>query len=317
MTRRVLPALVMMGMVWLGISGCCMTPCGEARTVRLLTVGNSFSRNATRFLADIAKADGNVLVHHACFIGGGSMAQHWKKVGIHAGDPNDKLGLYTDTRKSLQEELGAQKWDFVTIQQYSYISDDASTYRPYAALLYGFIKSNAPQAEVLMHQTWAYRCDDPRFSPSCTNAGKSTSQQAMYENLQQAYETVAKELGIRQIPVGNAFYAVDSDPNWGYRPDPAFNPKTAERPALPNQTHSLHVGWSWHQKTDGTWSLTMDGHHAGVAGEYLAACVFYEMLFGRNVVGNRFVPRGMSRDEIAYLQAVAHKTVMKDRVAGH
>ena len=51
-----------------------------AKTVRLLTVGNSFSQNATRYLGDLAQADGNTLVHHACSIGGGTMAQHLEKV---------------------------------------------------------------------------------------------------------------------------------------------------------------------------------------------------------------------------------------------
>ena len=47
---------------------------------------------------------------------------------------------------------------------------------------------------------------------------------------------VAKELGIRRIPVGDAFFAADTDPKWGYKPDPKFDPKSAKPPMLPDQT---------------------------------------------------------------------------------
>ena len=69
-------------------------------------------------------------------------------------------------RKSLRELLQSGTWDFVTIQQYSFISNDVSTYRPYARNLHDYIRKNAPGAEVVMHQTWEYRVDDPRFT--CT-----------------------------------------------------------------------------------------------------------------------------------------------------
>src|SRR5262249_45349543 len=46
------------------------------KTIRLLTVGNSFSQNATKYLDKIVEADGNVLVHHRCVIGGSGPDQH-------------------------------------------------------------------------------------------------------------------------------------------------------------------------------------------------------------------------------------------------
>src|SRR4051794_16085101 len=67
---------------------------GPRTTVRLLNVGNSFSQNATRYLGDLAKAGGRVLVHHQASIGGGTLEQHWEKVVRYADDPEDKGGLY-------------------------------------------------------------------------------------------------------------------------------------------------------------------------------------------------------------------------------
>ena len=102
----------------------------------------------------------------------------------------------------------------------------------------------------------------------------------MYKELSIAYETIADELGIRKIPVGDAFFA-DTDPRYGFRPDPLFDVNEAKYPILPNQNKSLHVGWRWQrpQNQPEKWLLHIDGHHANAAGEYLGSCVWYEVLF--------------------------------------
>jgi hypothetical protein len=58
----------------------------------------------------------------------------------------------------------------------------------------------------------------------------------------------------------------------------------------------------------------MDGHHANMAGEYLGACCFYEVLFGQSVVGNTFVPKGLSEEDAKYLQQAAHEAVQQSTV---
>jgi hypothetical protein len=136
----------------------------------------------------------------------------------------------------------------------------------------------------------------------------------MYDGLTRAYETIAKELGARLIPVGDAFYLADSDSRRGYRPDRKFDFKKATPPALPDQTHSLHTGWRWTTSKDGKKTLGMDGHHAGIAGQYLAACVFYEVLFAESVVGSSFVPQEISRAYARFLQQTAHQAVAKRKV---
>ena len=57
----------------------------------------------------------------------------------------------------------------------------------------------------------------------------------------------------------------------------------------------------------------MDGHHANLAGEYLGACVWYEVLFGESVVENRYVPEGLAPDYAAFLQETAHRAVTDSR----
>src|SRR5262249_28740259 len=170
--------------------------------------------------------------------------------------------------------------------------------------------------EVLVHQTWAYRCDEPRFAEDRSPPGEPVDQEAMYRGLTAAYRTIAGELGTRLIPVGDAFHRADTDPTWRYRPDTKFDFKDAQRPALPDQTHSLHVGWQWTRPASGTPSLRMDGHHANGAGQYLGACVFYEVLFGESVVGHAFVPRGMDAAYARFLQETAHRAVAAAAIIG-
>lgn len=283
-----------------------------SKTVRLLTVGNSFSNNAVQYLDEIVEADGrNKLVLGRAVIGGSSFDKHLDKARLHERDPKDKNGLYS-TGKSLREYLTAEPWDVITIQQASIKSHDPATYRPYAAQLRDYIKKYAPQAEVVLHQTWAYRVDDPRFSVKEPDEGEPRTQREMYEMLTRAYDEIAGELGVRVIPVGDAMYAADTDESWGYRVDTKWDRTQAKPPKLPDQTHSLHVGWRWSTK-NGKTTLGMDGHHANAAGEYLGGCVFYEFLFGESVVGNRFAPPGVDQKYVRFLQETAHAAVAKRR----
>jgi hypothetical protein len=303
LTRRSLPALLLTFALAPLVTSSQDKPKGK--TVRLLTVGNSFSQNTTKYLDKIAEADGNTLIHHRCVIGGSGPDQHLAKAAAHEKDPKDKAGLY-GTGKSLKEELAAEKWDVITIQQASIRSHDVANYRPAINELHDLIKKHAPNSEVVIHQTWAYRVDDPRFAGT-GKAGEPKTQKEMYDGLSSAYRTVAKELGIRRIPVGDAFFAADTDPKWGYKPDAKFDPKTAKPPMLPDQTHSLHVGYRWDKADDKT--VKMDGHHANAAGEYLGGLVFYEFLFGTSPVDNTFRPAGVDAEYARFLQETAHKAV--------
>lgn len=282
---------------------------GEGKTVKLLTVGNSFSQNATHYLGDIAKAAGDTLVLGTANVGGSPMELHWNKAQLHEKDPADKAGQYTMGR-GLREWLQADKWDVVTIQQASIKSHDLATYRPYAAQLRDYIRKYAPQAEVVLHQTWEYRVDDPRFSPTNTKPGEPKTQDEMYAQLANAYATIARELGVRRLPVGDAFHAANRDPQWGFRvskvPFPGRNVRIG---VLPDQTHSLNVGWVWKKGAKDKMMLSMDGHHANTAGEYLGACVWYEALYGRSVEGNPYVPKGLDAAYAKFLQSLAHRTV--------
>ncbi|WP_235034387.1 BPSS1187 family protein [Roseiconus lacunae] len=274
--------------------------------VRVLTIGNSFTRNATEYLDDLVATAGYKLTHKMLNIGGSPLELHASKAIAFEADRTDATARYKSfSGKSLQEALQSERWDFVTIQQLSVRSHDLTTYRPHADQLAAIIHRYAPQAQLLIHQTWAYRKDDPRFRAAAPKPGEPASQKEMYEGLSDAYRTITKALSAKRIPVGDAFYAADNNATYGFQPAD-FDAKTATHPQLPDQTHSLHVGYRW-QARDGKRALRMDGHHANLAGEYLGACVWFECLYGESVVGNSFVPQSLDADYAAFLQKTAHQ----------
>jgi len=278
---------------------------GEPKTVRILTIGNSFSANATKYLNDLAKACGHTLIHNSLVIGGASFQVHADKTKAEG-----KARLYANG-KDLIANLIADRWDYVTIQQTSIKSHDFDTYQPHAGYLRDLIVKHAPQAKLLIHQTWAYRVDDPRFAVKAPKPGEPKTQEEMYRGLTAAYARLAAEFGAKIIPVGDAFFRADSDTKWGFKPDPKpFDAKAAKQPELPTQTHSLHIGWRWAKSKDGKKTvLSMDGHHANLAGEYLGACVWYEVLFGDSPVGLAFIPKGLDAAHARFLQETAHQAV--------
>jgi hypothetical protein len=283
----------------------------SARTVKVLAVGNSFTLNATQYLSDIVKESGHELVMSKATIGGSRLEEHYARAMIHEADPEDAAGkpyvLKVDgvsVAASLKQMLLSQTWDFVTIQQASPDSYRIETYRPYARNLHDYIKSHAPQVHVVFHQTWAYREDDDEIFIN------GFDQEKMFQGLTVAYHTVAQEIGIpRIIPVGNAFRLAAESPAWRYVKDPNYDFINPCHPELPDQTHSLHAGYSWRIALDGGDRLSLDSHHANTAGQYLGGCVWFEFFFGEDVRTLPYTPKTLDVDDAEFLRNIAHQTV--------
>ncbi|MCC9602733.1 DUF4886 domain-containing protein [Stieleria sp. JC731] len=274
----------------------------ETKHVRVLAIGNSFTRNATNYLDDLAEAAGYRLSLKKLDIGGSPLELHASKAAAFEVDRQDNSAKYS-VGESLQEALMSEEWDFVTIQQLSIKSHDVTTYRPYASQLADIIHRYAPQAQLLVHQTWAYRIDDPRFRKASPKPGEPKTQAEMYRGISKSYSTIVEELAAKRIPVGDAFWAADNDADFGFKARP-FDTSSANQ--LPDQTHSLHVGYRW-RSVKGERVIQMDGHHANLAGEYLGACVWFDCLFDANVIGNDFIPTGLDKSYASFLQTTAHQ----------
>jgi len=290
----------------------CATIHAEGQTLKVLAVGNSFSANALHYFSDIVKASGNSVVASNAMIGGCDFERHMRHADAFEANPNDPNGHPYPGKKSLKDLLTACRWDYVTIQQASPKSFRPETYHPHADRLIAYIKKYAPQAEIVIHETWAYRDDHRWFVDREKNKGQPADHDTMYRLVRTAYDGFAKETGFRMVPSGDALELARFDPAWGkFEPDAAFDPKTAVYPALPkNEKHSLQQGYSWRKDAKtGKMTLGKDAFHANTKGEYLIGCVWFEFFFKQSAIGNSFVPNGMTSEEASVLQRVAHKTV--------
>jgi hypothetical protein len=72
------------------------------------------------------------------------------------------------------------------------------------------------------------------------------------------------------------------------------------------------VAWERLLRTPGHPALhDKDGSHPTLAGSYLAACVFFAVLFGENPVGLPADLKGVTAAEVALLQKAAQETVQE------
>lgn len=285
---------------------------GGSQELKVLAVGNSFSANALHYFPEIVKAAGCKVIATNAMIGGCDFERHMRHADAFEANPDDPQGRPYPGKKSLRDLLTLQKWDFVTIQQASPKSFRQETYHPHADRLIAYIKKYAPQAQIVIHETWAYRDDHRWFLERDKNAEQPASHDEMYRGVRAAYDKLAQETGFRMIPCGDAMELARLDPAWGkFEADVAFDPKTAVYPALPTgEKHALQQGYSWkkNEKT-GAYALGKDAFHANAQGEYLQGCVWLEFFFGTSAVGNGCLPKGVTAEQAAVLQRVAHRAV--------
>ena len=171
--------------------------------MNILSIGNSFSQDAHRYLHRIAKADGVNLKTYNLYIGGCSLYRHYKNM---LGDIEDYMlemnGESTGFKVTVKEALLNREWDVVTIQQVSSQSTDYEKYQPYLNELIAYVKKLVPKAKIVIQQTWAYE----EGSVKLTEHMGYSSHKEMFRDLQDAYEKAAKEINADMvIPSGELF----------------------------------------------------------------------------------------------------------------
>ncbi len=169
--------------------------------MKVLAIGNSFSQDATRYLHDIAKADGEDLKVVNLYIGGCSLSRHYKNMNNDAAEYEFEFnGQNTGIKVSIKQAVQSDEWDIITFQQVSGKSVDYETYQPYLARLAEYVRYHAPKARFMIHQTWAYEQDSSRLKD--INYNDSVK---MFNDLKDAYSKAAADLGgVKIIPSGEA-----------------------------------------------------------------------------------------------------------------
>ncbi|MBE6596786.1 MAG: DUF4886 domain-containing protein [Ruminococcaceae bacterium] len=171
--------------------------------MNVLSIGNSFSQDAQRYIHGIARADGEKVNVFNLYIGGCSLARHYRNMlsgeKIYSLEMN---GVSTGFFVSLSEALLSREWDVVTLQQASPESTDYKNYQPYLDRLTEYVRRCSPKAKIVIHETWAYEDGSQRL---CERMGYSRRGE-MFEDLSEAYALAAKAVDADLlIPSGELF----------------------------------------------------------------------------------------------------------------
>lgn len=250
---------------------------GQADTLKVLAIGNSFSEDAIeQHLSPLVRAEGVKAIICNMYIGGCSIERHVKNLRGDIPDYRyrkfDADGKMTEAwGYTLEKVLAEEEWDYISLQQ---VSQDSGMPESYALLpeLVEFVKARVPEDAVIMfHQTWAY-------APGSNHGGfvnYDRDQMKMYEAIVRTVSQEAPKVGIDLIiPSGTA---VQNARTSALGPD-----------------------------------LTRDGFHLSFThGRYIAACTWLEAVFGVNPEGNTYCPEGMTVEECRLAQKAAHKAVRK------
>jgi len=171
--------------------------------MKFLMIANSFGVNLQTYARDIAKANDCDLDIYVLYIGGCSLDTHLRN--IEADAKSYELfnnGVSTGKMISIKDALLMDKWDVISLQQASHMSGQIDSYYPYFEKVYNFVKENAPNSEIVFHQTWAYSSINsykyetvPCFCQSFTF--KNAKQ--MKKGIDYCYKKVCFEYGIKKI----------------------------------------------------------------------------------------------------------------------
>ena len=174
--------------------------------MQILSIGNSFSQDAQRYLSRIAKANGKIIQTFNLYIGGCSLSTHYRN--MLSGNPRYTLemnGVGTGFSVSLKEALLNRDWDVITIQQVSDQSPRYQTFKPYLNELVEYVRKMVPKAKIVLHQTWAYEDGCPRLVDQL----QYSSYKEMLGDVISSYKAAAEEIKADFIiPSGEVFGAM-------------------------------------------------------------------------------------------------------------
>jgi len=229
--------------------------------IKILSVGNSFSQDAQRYLHDVCAAGGVEIRAVNLYIDGCSLERHGDNLK-NGTDPYDyELNGVMQRQVQLTEAAQEGEWDIVTFQQASHFSGLWDTYQPWLGELSDYFHRVQPKARQYIHQTWAYEYDSDHGGFVSYN----NDREEMHRRLADAYDRAAAAIGASVIPVGEVIHTL--------RSEAAFDP------------------------VRGGHRLSRDGFHLSLGyGRYAAAAVWTAVLFGADKLAD-FTPSDRSAGE--------------------
>ena len=253
--------------------------------IRILCIGNSFSWDAVEHdLVPLCNKAGVEVEVHNLYYGGCSLQQHAEfllkdtaayshRVCSNSAWTNGEWRIVKDTI-SLRQALGDGEYNYISLQQASHDSGIRESYEPWLTMLIDTVRAYQPKAQLCWMQTWAYSCDAKHPAfPRYHN-----SQTEMWDSIRACtryvQETTSNPLTL--IPCGAAI----------------------------QNARATKLGDT----------MCRDGYHLNrVYGCYTAACVWYEILTGKDVRYNKYRHPGMSLTQRRLTQRSAHRAVKAAR----
>ena len=169
--------------------------------MKILSIGNSFSQDAQRYLHRLAKKEGVELKTVNLFIGGCPLRKHYlNMLDDNASYSFQFNGENTGIQVSLRQLLVSDEWDVITLQQASAHSWNYESYQPYLNALVSYVRKYCPKTKIYMHETWAYENGCERLEKLGYH-----SMREMYEDIKKSYAKAVEEIqadGL--IPSGRA-----------------------------------------------------------------------------------------------------------------
>ena len=197
------------------------------KPLKVLMIGNSFSICNLWQMPQVAESMGRKLDIASLYIGGCSLERHWNNVVASSTNANFRpyrFDRITDGKRvvengnaNIPDALVLDKWDVVTVQQASHFSWSPETYQPFGDNLVAKIRELAPQAKIVVQETWSYPPWDKRLKKF------GFDHVEMYARLHDAYAAFAGKYGFDVIPVGTAAEFAQDRNSLFTKPDFHFN----------------------------------------------------------------------------------------------
>ena len=270
-------------------------------TLNVLMVGNSFCYYYPDELFKMAEAAGIKMRICNVYYSGCKVSQHW--TWWKNGDANYSFhenGNKLVENVSLEYCMKQGNWDIISLQTADSAGTDATAQErlEYNKLwlddLLGYFREQFPASELAWHHTWTYQVGT---ASNGVVVESPETQRASYERFREFNLLVCDTYDLIRVNSGDAWQIIRDG---GYDNLCARLGKAVPG-AAPNTGDNYH-----------------DGDIGG--GQYLNACVWFEVLTGQSCVGNTYVPH-YSHEGVPYemlidletLQNAAHEAVQNMR----
>jgi len=264
--------------------------------MNILMIGNSYCYYFIDELWGMGQAAGVDMRVSCVYYDGCPLDKHW--AFLQSGESNYDFrtcqGKEVVSQKgfSLDQCLAADNWDVISFQpgngafRRGGAEAARATVEPYLGYLLDYIKPKFPNATYYWQQYW---------SPEIGNANKIYAidtvekRNAFYEAVRTIGLEVHQNYSLPLIPTGDAWQLVRDHPIIREDGKTLCTRNYKGNPLYDDFSHDGDVG----------------------GGQYLNACVWFEVLTGKSCIGNEFRPEEyfLSEEKIAILQQAAHAAV--------